>query len=656
MTTTKASVCPLDCPDRCSLAVEVVDGRVGRLHGTHANPMTAGTICGKVAKFARRVHGPERVLTPLRRVGPRGPGATFGPVGWDDAMSEIALRLRTIIARHGAEAILPYWYGGSNGFVTGGGLDARLWARLGTTLIERTLCASNTGAGARAVYPGLPGSDPLDIEQSGCVLLWGMNPNASGIHLVPHLRALLDRGGSLAVVDPRRIPLATKATLHVAPLPGTDVPLALALIRLAFERGWADQAFLQRWAPDADALRQHVDPWTPEAAAAVCGVRPAEIEALAELYGTATGPAMIRAGWGLERTRNGTDAVRAVLSLPAVYGKFGVRGGGYVLSTSAGYRTDTAAITPEHRGRVVNMSHLGRLLLETSDPPIEAIWIYDCNPVATVPDQQRVVRGLSREDLFVVVHEQSMTDTCDYADLVLPATTFLEHKELSRSYSGYLMGWAEPVVPPVGEARPNHLVMADLATRLGHPDLVCPEEAIARDVVVATAAAPPGTWERLLEERVVKLPSPVQFVDAFPTGSVALCGEDPPRHRPPPSDADRPYVVVSPSSTRGISSTLFETLGEGAARVAIGEQDAAALGVDEGELVRLENSVGHATLRATIDPTLRPGVLCIPKGVWRKSTVDGWTVNALIPDHVDERGGGACYNDARVDVVRLGGA
>ncbi|HMV70335.1 MAG TPA: molybdopterin-dependent oxidoreductase, partial [Myxococcota bacterium] len=409
------------------------------------------------------------------------------------------------------------------------------------------------------------------------------------------------------------------------------------------------RAFLERWATDAGALEAWVEPWTPERAARVAGVPAADIERFSERYAAAS-PAFLRCGWGLERTRNGTDAIRAALALPAVYGKMGVRGGGYAMSTSAGYRLDRARLDPPHAGRRINMSRLGRELLGGGEPPIRALYVYDCNPVATLPDQGRVLRGLLRDDLFTVVHEQVWTDTCDYADVVLPATTFLEHRELTRSYGGYMLQWAEPVIAPVGEARPNHAVFADLARRLGVPEIVRGEEEIAQAVIEALPTAPPDAWERLQRERFVKLPSYVQFVDVFPSRPIRFVGEEGPRYREPPVDGERPFALISPASSRGVSSTLFETLGVGEATVGVHPDDAAALGVATGDPVRVFNSVGEARLRAELDATLRPGVASIPKGTWRRSTLDGHTGNALVPDHVDERGAGACYNDARVSI------
>lgn len=647
------SVCPLDCPDRCSLDVTVEGGRVRKVAGSHKNPFTAGYICGKVARFDRRVHGPERLMHPGFRVGPKGPGARFERVSWDEAIAEIARRFREILATSGPEALLPYWYGGSNGYVTGGGLDARLWAKLGTTRIERTLCATNAGAAVTRSYFDLPGSDPVDLGHARCAVLWGVNPHASGVHLVPYVKQVLDQGGELMIVDPRRTPFAGKAVLHLQPLPGTDVVVALAIAHVAFARGYADRGFLAGWTEDAAAFERHVADWTPARAAKVADVRAADIEAFAERYAAAS-PAMIRCGWGVERTRNGTDAIRAILSLPAVYGKFGVRGGGYAMSTSAGYRVDKAKITPPHAGRIVNMSHLGSILTEL-DPPIRAIYVYDCNPVTTVPDQERVIAGLSRPDLFVVVHEQVHDDTVDYADVVLPATTFLEHEELSRSYGGYGLQWATPAIPPVGESRSNHAVMQALAAALGldDPALAVTPEDIAREVVAAVPAAPSDAWERLVAERFVKLPSLVQFVDVVPSRKVRLVGDDPPRYREPPVDAGHPWILISPASTRGISSTLFETLGPDEARVGIHPDDAAPLGLVDGAPARVWNSHGEVRIRAELDATLRPGVLMIPKGLWARSTQNGRTANALIPAHVDEHGAGACYNDARVTIAAI---
>jgi anaerobic selenocysteine-containing dehydrogenase len=651
--TTAPSVCPLDCPDRCSLTVEVADGRVLSLDGSRLNPLTDGYICGKIRKFGRRVHGERRLLHPAVRVGPKGPGARFQRVSWEEAIGLVASRWRQIAAELGWQAVLPFWYAGSNGWLTGGGLDQRLWNRLGTTQILRTFCAANARTAAESVYGDLPSADPLDVDHASCVILWGCNPSASGIHLVPHLRAMQERGGKLIVVDPRQTPLAKHADLHLAPLPGTDGVLAMAIARVAFEEGLADLPFLERWVPDAAQYRAAVFERTLSEAAALCSVPDGDIVRAARLYAQVR-PAMLRCGWGVERTRNGTDSIRAILALPAIFGQFGRRGAGWALSTSGGYGVDPRRwqkVDGAPATRTVNMSRLGLLLEELDDPPIRSLYVYDCNPVATAPDQARVLRQLAREDLFVVVHEQVHTDTVDYADVILPATTFLEHRELVRSYGGYLVQWSEPAIPPVGESRSNHAVIRALAVALGvghEPAFDVDEVELARQM--ADIARVP--WDTLQRDLVVKLPSPVQLVDRVPSRPISLVGAlGAPRYRPPPVDAELPLIVVSPSSTRAISSTGFETLPPGTATVAIHPVDAAARGISAGDEVRVYNSQGEVILLAALDEAQRPGVVTIPKGLWCEGTRNGRTSNALVPAHTDELGGGACYNDARVEIT-----
>lgn len=652
-----ASLCPLDCPDRCSLDVEVRDGRVHALRGDRRNPMTAGFICEKVANFGERQYSPLRLRQPAARVGPKGPGARFEPISWDEAIHRISGRFQALIAQYGPESILPCWYGGSNGYLTGGGLDQRFWNRLGTSRIERTLCAVNAGLGQKSVYGDLPSADPMDAAEAQLIVLWGVNPSASGIHLVPKINAALRRGGELIVVDPRRTPLAKKASFHLAPLPGTDVVVAMAIAALAFEQGLADTAFLAENAEDVAAYRAACAEWTPERAEAISGVPAAQIREFTRRYAAAS-PAFLRAGWGLERSRNGTDAVRAALALPAIFGKFGQRGGGWCLSTSSGYgmqsgRWQSVPGAPPP-ARSVNLSALAAALVELHGPPIRALYVYNCNPVATVPDQTALMAALSREDLFVVVHEQVHTDTCDYADILLPATTFLEHEELDRAYGGYVVLHAQPVVAPEGEARPNHAVFQALAGAMGFGEepafQVSPGELaqeVARQVPVEDA------WEKLQSEGVVRLESRVQFRDVRPSRSIQLAGElGVPRYRPPPDEPELPLILISPAEGRAISSTLYETLPAGTGQVEISPKDAGDRGISHGDVVRIFNRHGEVRLLAGLNEAMLPGVVSIPKGLWRSATLNGLTANALIGGHLDEHGGGACYNDARVELSR----
>ena len=442
---TVETACPLDCPDSCSLSVTVNDGRVATIDGSHRSPTTAGFICDKVRRFADRVTGDARLLYPAVRVGPKG-SAGLSRVGWDEAIDLVACRLREARDRWGGEAILPFSYGGSNGLVTQDTSDARLFHRLGASRLLRTVCAAPTGAALAALYGKMPSVSYPDYEHARLIVIWGANPSTSGIHLVPYVQRARKAGAAVIVVDPRVTPLARQADLHVPVRPGTDLPVALALHRHLFESGAADEAFLAAHARGAERLRERAAGWTFERAADEAGVHTDLLREFAERYAAAS-PALIRCGWGLERNRNGGSAAAAVLALPAVGGKFGVRGGGFSMTNSPSWgieRTwmdadgnpEAAGGSPEglpHRmPRTVNMNLLGRALTEYDAPPIKVLFVYNANPAVTIPDQARVLRGLSRDDLFTVVFDQVMTDTAAYADLVLPATTFLEHYD-SRS-------------------------------------------------------------------------------------------------------------------------------------------------------------------------------------------------------------------------------
>lgn len=642
----RPSACPLDCPDRCSLDVTVEAGRVLKIDGSARYSFTDGWICSKVRRFGRRVESPERILHPMRRTGPKGSGR-FERISWDDALAILAERLSALARDPGPESILPFHYDGSNGLVSSGAMDLRLWNRLGASQLARTFCAANTGAGWSAVFGDLPSADQADVEHSDAVALWGMNPSASGIHLVPLVRKAKAAGAFLAVVDPRRTPLAKEADLHLPVLPGTDVVLALAAIRAAHEEGLADRAFIEARTKGGDALLAACP--TPEAAAAVCSVPAESIRALVRGLARGRRP-FLRVGWGLERNRNGVDGIRAVLSLRAVLGRFGERGSGIALGTSGGYRMNRAPAQSPHlrKGdpRTINMSELGKALEEASNPPIRALFVYNSNPVATAPDQARVVRALGRESLFTVVHEQLWTDSCEWADLVLPATTFLEHAEATRSYGGYVLQWSDPVIPPAGEARSNHRLFADLAKAMGfaEPDFAASEEEIAGTMVDV------GSLRKAPRE----LPRPLQFVDAFPTrGHVDLAAPPgPPAYRPPPSDAGLPLILISPSSPKAVTSQLYEESPSGSATLTVGPAEAGRRGLKQGDRVRISNSLGEVIATLEVSDDVPPGVASLPKGLWRRHTLNGWTSNALVPGHVDPIGGGACYNDARVEIAK----
>ncbi|HVF59956.1 MAG TPA: molybdopterin-dependent oxidoreductase [Thermoanaerobaculia bacterium] len=655
------TACPLDCPDACGLEVTVDDGRVTKVAAGDAHPFTAGFICSKVARFPRHLYGPERLLHPGRRAGGKGEGR-FERLSWDDALDLLAGKLAAVRERSGGEAILPLYYGGSNGLLTQETTDHRLFHRLGASRLERTVCAAPTGRAATGLYGKFPGIALGDVAHARLIVLWGVNPSASGIHLVPVVLDAQAAGATLVVVDPRRTPLAARADLHLAPRPGTDLPLALAVIRWLFAEGRADLAFLAAHATGAEELRRRAEPWTLERAAAACGVPAAAIERFARLYAEAS-PAVVRCGWGLERNRNGGSAVAAVLALPAVAGKFGVRGGGYTLSNSGAYKMDRerAMAAPEPPTRRVNMNLVGRVLTNGAEPPVELLFVYNCNPLATLPNQELVRRGLEREDLFTVVFDQVMTDTARYADLVLPATTFLEHAELSRGYGAYVVHRSAPVIAPVGEARGNVEVFADLCRRLG---LARPGDAETADEL-ADALLP----ARLLAELPgpgSALPdcgaAPVQFVDVFPytpDQKVHLVPEALDREapeglyafRPDPASAAFPLALISPATGRTVSST-FGQLVRAKVPLEINPDDAAPRGIADGDPVRVWNEYGEVRCAARLTRDLKPGVVLLPKGLWSHNTESGTTANALAPDTLADLGGGACFNDARVEVAR----
>ena len=663
------SACPLDCPDSCSLDVTVSGGRVTRVEGSARNPVTAGFICSKVRALPEHLYGPERLLHPALRVGGRGEGR-FRPASWDEALDLVAERLRATVERHGGEAVLPFCYGGSNGYLSQDTTDARLFRRLGASRLARTVCAAAAGRAYAGLYGRMPGVAPEDYVHARLVVVWGANPSVSSIHLVPYVQEARRRGARLVVVDPRRTPLAGQADLHLALRPGTDLPVALAVHRWLFESGAADLGFLAAHATGWEELRRRAEPWTLERAAAEAEVAVADLEAFARLYAESS-PAVVRCGWGLERNRNGGSAVAAVLALPAVAGKFGVRGGGFTQSNSSLWDLSTEDLPgePPAPTRIVNMNRLGQVLTGSGEPPVKLLFVYNCNPLATMPDQERVRAGLAREDLFTVVFDQVMTDTARYADVVLPATTFLERREVSRGYGAMVLHDARPAIAPVGESRSNHEVFAELCRRLGlerEGDLD-DADALASalfassrrgDELVAALAARGGTVLGYDEA------PPVQMVDVRPRtsdGKIRLVPEDLDHEAPhglyayqgDPATPRFPLALVSPATNRTISSTLGQLYRKQAA-LELHPDDAAALGIAGGDEVRVWNELGEVRCRARVARDLRPGVAMLPKGLWSHNTLNGATSNALAPSTLTDLAGGACFNDARVQVEKTG--
>jgi anaerobic selenocysteine-containing dehydrogenase len=658
------TACPLDCPDACSLAVTVQHGKVLKIDGSHKNPVTEGYICAKVRKFGERLYGPDRLLYPAVRKGRKGDGQ-FKRISWDEALELIVDRFQRAKREDGAASILPYSYGGSNGLLTQDNLDAQLWRRFGTSRLARTVCAAPTGAANLALYGKMPSVTYQDYPEAKLIVLWGVNPSASGIHLIPFVREAQKRGAKLIVVDPRSTAMARAADIHLPLKPGTDVVVALAMHRYLFTNGYADEAFLREHTRGADEMRERAEPWTIAAAADLAGIDPDALQRAAELYATSS-PALIRCGWGLERNRNGGNAALAVLALPAVGGKFGVRGGGYSMSNSASWNIDRSWIgTAEPATRIVNMNHLGRALMEYTDPPVNVLFVYNCNPAVTVPDQRRVLRGLEREDLFTVVFEQVMTDTALYADVVLPATTFLEGYDFARAYGPISLDLGRPVVDAAGESRSNADVFGELCTRLGL--LEDHEPSGELDLMLHVLDRLPGTVGADLRSGTRPSPpfgfAPIQFVDVFPNTPDRKVNLFPAeleatapsglyRYQPDPATDRYPLALISPASERTISSTLGE-LPRPDVKLLMNPEDAKERGLAEGDLVRVFNELGEVHCALNVVPIIRRGTVSLPKGLWRRSVRNNMTGTALVPDTLTDLGGGACFNDARVQVASL---
>ena len=655
------TVCPLDCPDSCSLVATVQDGRLTGLDGTHANPVTGGYICAKVRRFPERVYGPDRLLYPMARTGPKGL-ASFARISWDEALERIAAKMRDAQARYGGQAILPYSYGGSNGLLTQDTSDATLFRRLGASRLARTVCAAPTGAANTAMYGKMPSVSYEDFPEARVILLWGANPSASGIHLVPYIREAQRRGATLIVIDPRTTPLARQAQIHLAVRPGTDLPVALAIHRYLFEENHADTAFLAAHATGVAELRERARPWTFERAAAEAGIDASALRRAAEIYAS-TSPALVRCGWGQERNRNGGSASMAIMALPAVGGKFGVRGGGVTMSNSASWGFERNWVkTPEPPTRVVNMNHLGRALLDCTDPPISVLFVYNSNAAVTTPDQERVLRGLSRDDLFTVVYDQVMTDTARYADVLLPATTFVEGYDLARAYGPISLRLGRPVIEPVGESRSNAETFGALLRKL---DLVEDDDPQGEleEMLHVLGKLPEPIGGDLREQGVATPPfegRPVQFSNVWPRTpdqKIHLFPEAYDReapaglygYQPDPATEKFPLALISPSSERTISSTLGE-IPRPEARLLMHPDDAAARGLKDGDAVRIFNDLGEVHCNLRVGAWIARRTVSLSKGLWRRHTANGYTGTVLVSDSLTDLGGGACFNDARVQV------
>jgi anaerobic selenocysteine-containing dehydrogenase len=682
MRETRPSVCPHDCPSQCALLVTVQDGRVTDVVGDPRHPFTRGVICGKVHDYAERVYAPTRVLTPLRRVGGKGEGR-FERIGWDEAIDEIAHQWQRIVAQWGAEAILPFSYGGTLGLVQYSA-GHPLFHALGASRLDRTICVSTAYAGWRATLGTVAGDDAEQMVDADLIVLWGINASHTHINLMSLVKRARQRGATVVCIDPYRTPTARQADLHLRPRPGTDGALALGVMNVLVSEDRLDHEYIRRATLGFTALREHLVQYDPARVSSITGVAEDEIVDFARRYGTARAPFM-RVGIGISRHDNGGMTCRTLACLPALTGAYARPGGGALLSSSAAFGLQHAALERPDlmfrpAPRVINMIQLGRALTEPDmRPPVKALYVYNANPAAICPNQERVLQGLGREDLFTVVHEQQLTDTTDYADIVLPATTSMEHVDLYKSYGHLYLQLAEPVIEPEGEARSNWQVVQALARALGlrDPHFEKDETTLIRDVLASGDPSVAGiTYERLREERAVRLAvgRPYKpFATGAPTrsGKVELVSEAMAREGLPPlptyvplregpdgSALARRYPLqcIVPPNRFFLNSSFSESellrRRQGGPSVFLHPEDAARRGIADGAATTVRSARGEARFRAVVTEDTRPGVAVIEGVWWAKHQAGGRGVNAITDDREADLGGGAVFHSNMVEVTR----
>jgi len=653
MTVTEhVTACPLDCPDTCSLTVTVTDGRMTKVDAAPGNPLTDGYICQKVKHHAKRVYAPERVRTPLIRTGPKGAGE-FRAASWDEALDLVVDRLRRAEAGAGPESVVPFVYNSSAPLLQDEAGE-RLWRRFGASRIRHTVCAATHGAAYQVVFGDMFSADPFDVEHSRLIVVWGANPTVSNIHFPPIVtRAQREHGATLVVVDPRRTAIAARADLHLAVRPGTDVVLAYAVATELERQGLLARSFLADHASGVDEFLTAARAFPAEVAAGICGVPQEDIERLATLLGTVR-PGVVRLGWGPERNRNGGSACVAVFALPVLAGQFGTLGSGVIASLGSATPLAWDAREPDtpedrRRPRAFGMNRFGAALCDpTLDPPIDVLFVQGSNLAATNPDQQAVLRGLEREDLFTVVHDQVLTDTARYADVVLPAATHFETHDLAASYGAYVLQETRPVIERVGESWSNNELAAELARRLGY-DLTRFD--VERAAILERCLRDDGTYDGA---RAVRPPGgTVQFRDTAPShpDGRAHLASMPKLGVPRYVELDDPYplTLLTPATAKTINSMFGEFQPPDPA-VHLHPDDAGARGLAEGDAVVVRNDRAAVPTRVRLDATLRHGVASMPKGSWCRDFAGGLTANALTPATLSDLADGACFNDTRVEV------
>ena len=672
MITERHSVCPLDCPDTCSLTVTVDDDRIVAIKGSHANPYTAGVLCAKVpAAYPSFVHGERRIRTPLRRRGERGAGS-FERISWDEALETIYERFTAIIAAHGPQAILPLNYAGPHGFLSGGSMDLRFFYRLGASLLDRRpLCGGIRTEAWVGTFGTVPGMRPEQAEHARLIVAWGNNVTWSNLHLMPVINRARKQGARLVVVDPRRTTVARQADLHIALRPGTDVALAWAVAAEVERRGALDRDFIARHVDGFEDYMALARRYSVAKAAETCGIPEEQVRTLAEWYASIS-PAAISVGNGLERNQNGGSGIRAVFALPALAGKFGVPGGGLINGAGFAFpktpaRLQRPDLVPAGT-RTLNIIDVGAHLLdERLSPPIKAVFVYNHNPVVVHPDQNRLIRGLSREDLFVVGSDVAMTDTMAYADLVLPAASHFEHADLYAAYGQHWLQRAEPVITRQAEALPNTEIFRRLAARFGFSDPIfrATDAELMDDAVDPSDVRLGGVRPSAIPtDRAMAMTSNGEeftlFKNVFPntkSGKVQLASpylEEKYRARLPrflPVESGYPLTLISPASDQRVTSTFGGVNGSHTPPLEMHPDDAHQRGLRDGMSVRVWNDLGEVHLPLRVTDVVPRGVISSLKGAWLSTSDNGQTVSALCPSHHADISEGACFNDARVEVA-----
>jgi anaerobic selenocysteine-containing dehydrogenase len=703
------TVCSHDCPDSCAVLVSVdANGRAQKVAGDPDHPVTRGFLCGKVAQYLDRVYSPDRLLYPMRRragvaKGPLPAGReaeSFERIPWDEALDSIAHRLAAIAKQYGPESVLPYSYAGTIGVLAYGSMDRRFFHRLGASQLDRTICSTAGGDAILSVYGRKLGTDTEQFHRARLIIAWGANIHGNSVHLWPQIEEARRNGARLIVIDPYQTRTAKLADWHIAIHPGTDTALALGMMHVIFAEGLEDRAYLDQHTVGANELAERAREYTPERVAAWTGMTAEEVRALAREYAT-TQPAAIRLNYGIQRSENGGTAARAVCMLPLVTGAWKHLGGGLQLSTSGAFRFDSQTLErPDlmyasplgHAARVVNMSRLGHALTELSDPPVHALFVYNSNPAVIAPNQNTVLRGMARPDLFTVVHEQFWTDTADYADIVLPATTFLEHADVQGAYGHYYVQLSDQAIAPVGEARSNVWLFGQLGQRIGFPEAcfrdteqemlyqVLPDT--NQDAIYDTHPQMHGiTLDQLRREHSVRLrwagetDAPFQpFANGgfgTPSGkgelfSAALAGQglDPLPSFTPPKESrhnpDRAYPLefLGRKADNYMNSTFanlaphqkMESAHTG--RLEIHIEDAAQRGIREGDAVEVFNDRGRIRLVAQIHTGVPVGVVASRLN-WNKLSHNGSNVNALTSERLTDIGRGPTFYSTLVEVARV---